>query len=240
MGKIPPCRSKNKINHNYFENIDSDKKAYFLGFIMADGCITTPSPNSKNKSSYLVTRIQKRDDYIIESLNKEITPYKNLYFFKYKNPNRQEQSIHAVYSNKVCEDLGRLGVTPRKSGNESFPNIPKSLIGAFTRGYMDGDGCVYIRKEYTDKKGKVLFSNIVKFVCLSKSFLEELKNNLNNIGNIRKIERKNCRTVYEYAILRKKDLAYFYDLIYKDATIFLKRKKDKFLERYTKLNEKFL
>ena len=28
---------KYSVNDNYFENIDSEDKAYFLGFMMADG-----------------------------------------------------------------------------------------------------------------------------------------------------------------------------------------------------------
>ena len=29
------------FNENYFKTIDTEKKAYFLGFLMADGCVKT-------------------------------------------------------------------------------------------------------------------------------------------------------------------------------------------------------
>ena len=38
---------KYKVNHNYFNLIDTEYKAYILGFIYADGCISQPSGNRK-------------------------------------------------------------------------------------------------------------------------------------------------------------------------------------------------
>jgi len=32
---------KSILNHSYFNKIDSEEKAYWLGFLMADGCVST-------------------------------------------------------------------------------------------------------------------------------------------------------------------------------------------------------
>lgn len=48
-------RQKYAINHNYFQNIDTPEKAYWLGFLEADGCI------SKNNTQ-LTFELQARDE----------------------------------------------------------------------------------------------------------------------------------------------------------------------------------
>ena len=58
------------INHDYFSEINSDKKAYFLGFFIADGCV------SVNKAQRCNGRfsfgIQEEDGYLIEELGNEV------------------------------------------------------------------------------------------------------------------------------------------------------------------------
>ena len=52
---------KKKYNENYFENIDTEDKAYFLGFICSDGCIE----NNKKTYRYQVTlKLHNKDKYI--------------------------------------------------------------------------------------------------------------------------------------------------------------------------------
>jgi hypothetical protein len=50
---------RKEYNHSYFENIDSEDKAYFLGFIYADGSIVT---NGRN-TLYIV--IHTKDQHIL-------------------------------------------------------------------------------------------------------------------------------------------------------------------------------
>ena len=49
---------RKEYNHSYFEIIDSEDKAYFLGFIYADGCLVT------NKRSSLYIKIHTKDQHI--------------------------------------------------------------------------------------------------------------------------------------------------------------------------------
>ena len=50
------------------------------------------------------------------------------------------------YSNKLCNDLIKLGCTPRKSLTLEFPDIATNFHRHFIRGYIDGDGCISFRK----------------------------------------------------------------------------------------------
>ncbi len=54
---------KKIYNENYFETIDSEDKAYFLGFIFADGCVTN---DSKKYRYQLTLKLHSKDVGILE------------------------------------------------------------------------------------------------------------------------------------------------------------------------------
>ena len=60
--------NENTVNHNYFDNIDSDTKAYFLGFLIADGSIS----DQKRGRGRFSFNIQEEDSYLLERLKEEI------------------------------------------------------------------------------------------------------------------------------------------------------------------------
>jgi DNA invertase Pin-like site-specific DNA recombinase len=61
-----------KINEDYFEKIDTEEKAYFLGFLYADGHITS----GKGKS--ITLSLQKADIHILETLSIAIYGFKKI------------------------------------------------------------------------------------------------------------------------------------------------------------------
>ena len=61
--------SRRKVNINYFNSIDTENKAYILGFIIADGNIEVVSTG--NKLNFFISSI---DDYILEKIKTEICP----------------------------------------------------------------------------------------------------------------------------------------------------------------------
>ena len=52
----------NKLNHSYFDVIDTEYKAYILGFIFADGCIVD---NFNGRQKSLRIEIIETDGYIL-------------------------------------------------------------------------------------------------------------------------------------------------------------------------------
>jgi intein/homing endonuclease len=221
------------FNENYFEKIDSEDKAYFLGFIVADGCIIKDNENTKKKAqNRLVIGIQERDREILEILNNKITPYKKLNVFirNRKHEIWQNNVTFKVNSNKICNDLEKLGVNSRKSGNETFPDLKEELITHFIRGFFDGDGCIYIKTiNKTCKHGGKLKNKIV-FCCLNKQFLEMLQIKLNNFGKIKAIKRKNRQEIFIYTIDKNIETINFFTFIYQNSSVYLKRKYNKFLQ----------
>ena len=202
------------FNENFFENIDSERKAYWLGFIYADGNVT---------GNRLRIEIMYQDKYLLEELNKDLESNNKICncesTHKYNGYLINKNNVYIGYcSDKLVSDLNKLGVVPNKTFKlNSLPPIENELIRHFIRGYFDGDGTVYI-----DKDG-------LKFGFYGQHYLlNDIKNVLiKDIGLAnRKIHDKETLSMVTFS--RKQDIQNFYDYIYKDATIFLKRKKNKF------------
>lgn len=138
------------LNYNYFDKIDTENKAYWLGFLFADGNITTPYRINKDGSIkngiYRIEISLKAEDK--EHLNKfriELGIEKPL---NISNTNFNSSDRCRLYFNNkhMWEVLNSYGCTPKKSKTLKFPPISifedKSLIRHFIRGYYDGDGCL--------------------------------------------------------------------------------------------------
>jgi acylphosphatase len=126
---------KYDVNHSYFDTIDSEDKAYWLGFITADGCV-----NEKG-SSLTVSVVLKGSDY--EHLQKFADCLESDYpVYRY------EKCSLVIASLRLGQALISLGVTPRKSFTvETCKEVPYELQRHYWRGLVDGDGCLHIRKD---------------------------------------------------------------------------------------------
>ena len=60
-----PATARNIVNHDYFENIDTPAKAYFLGFLMADGNIYQDQRG--NRSATVQMTLKAKDLHILET-----------------------------------------------------------------------------------------------------------------------------------------------------------------------------
>lgn len=117
-----------KINQNFFENIDNEIKAYYLGFLISDGCV------SKNNNDISI-RISPIDKHILEEISMEIYG-ENLVYTK------DDHVGLRVSSKKWKEDLIKLDCIPNKTFLTKFPNINEEFYSHFIRGLIDGDGSV--------------------------------------------------------------------------------------------------
>lgn len=216
------CRElQRQFNENFFSKIDSECKAYWLGFLMADGCVY------KRKNSYMLTiGLQKGDKNHLQKFHNDISSNKKIWFSK-----NCISSLHS--SNIMCNDLIKLGCVPKKSLILKFPKINKELQHHFIRGYFDGDGCI----SYGYYKGSGLTARTT-FVCGSYDFLYQLKKILNLPCKVFKRKNVNC---YSIGVSGNKKSSLLYDYMYNGATIYLDRKKqkfDEFLNLYSKLKER--
>lgn len=208
---------KYTINQNYFDDLDNQDKYYILGLLFSDGC-------NLPKDNKIVLSLKTEDGYLLEEMNKLLDHNKPLYKIepkiftqKGKQYNSSGHYKLTIVSSKISKRLQDLGIIPNKSLITKFPSyIPKNMIRHFIRGYFDGDGCA--------SKG-VSFVGTFDFINgIKTTFENSLEINHNKIV-------KHCKSsVFYYRLSKKSDLKIMYQYLYKDANLFLKRKKEKVYE----------
>ena len=144
-------KEKNKkyiCNNSYFENIDTQEKAYWLGFIYADGYIGKNNNNGRfgiSLSTEDIDHLYKFKESIESS--HPINKYRVSSGYKIG----AEYCRIIICEEKLVNDLIKQGCVYNKTNILSPPNIDKKLRRHFIRGYMDGDGSIIIHKnKYCD------------------------------------------------------------------------------------------
>ncbi len=133
------------VNEDYFADIDTEEKSYWLGFIAADGCVLSPR-KGKAKSGTFSMSLQAGDRLHLEKFRTAIGYSGPLPFFDVKSPNNDTTSRQCrinVHRTVFCDHLIRQGCAPRKTWNLSPPtNIDSHLLRHWWRGFFDGDGTI--------------------------------------------------------------------------------------------------
>lgn len=206
---------KNIIREDYFEKIDTEAKAYLLGFLYADGSV------SANKYS-LIVDVSEKDKHILDLISSEICITEPKYIKRQIKENRYLKL--SIGSKKLCSDLIEKGCIPNKTFLLSFPDsyiVDTENVRHFIRGYFDGDGCI------TGFNSRRPYVTIIGTLCL----LEGIQNELKKVGipscNIFKISN-----IYRISLSSLSSNLKFYNYIYSDAKYYYKRKKEKFDEYY--------
>jgi hypothetical protein len=205
---------------DYFSVIDNEHKAYLLGFIFGDGCV---NDRKGNRQAYLSIGIQARDRKVLDVLASHLSPWRGPTYFEYNDrhpSNWQPKVLYKVASDKIASDLANLGVFPRKSidADMRVPYLEPSLYGHFVRGFLDADGCI---------------SKCIYLGCTSSLFIQDLKRIISIWGGVDKGStyvlntndpiRRPMYTLEYY----KHAFGALNEFLYKDATIYLDRKKEK-------------
>lgn len=129
---------KYAINENTFENIDSEAKAYCLGFLLADGWI-------QYKGKGVTLAVQHQDMAVIDYLRVCCSSEAPTFVKQGKLNPRPLVGVN-LCSMKLVRDLGLLGVVPNKSTTTRLPSLTYELTRHLLRGLFDGDGCITHRQ----------------------------------------------------------------------------------------------
>lgn len=134
----------------FFDVIDTEEKAYILGFVTADGCVH-PERNA------LSIELAERDRTHLERIRDALSPGQELRPHTHHVGGRAIRQWRLnVISREMVAALARLGVGPAKSATvRPAECIPPALVRHYWRGVFDGDGCV------TAMKGKTAVSRPV-------------------------------------------------------------------------------
>lgn len=212
---------KYKLNENYFEKIDTEEKAYWLGFICADGCISSCS--KKTKSLRLKFNLHRKDKEVLEKFRISIEgdmPIKEFTSNKGIAKMESEEVKIDINSNKLCESLISKGVGFRKTYNLDMPEISKHLIRHFIRGYFDGDGCFC---KYLIK-GTDNYRYTFEIVGQSPEILEAFQKYFESVGIKTTIYTRQSNKSKRLMTGSKKELIKLSKLLYEDSNIFIHRK----------------
>ena len=211
-----------EVNQDYFENIDTEEKAYWLGFLYADGCVR------KTKSgSQVVLKLSSKDE---EHLNKfksniesqhKVVYYRNYTISRKGTHSFSDNCLIRINSNKLVEDLIKQGCTPKKTFTIEKPIIDEKFYKDFIRGYYDGDGNFF----YSEKTKM----SVVTIVCASENFRNFLIDVISKIPNIGKLHED--KEKYTIKIVNIVGIINFLDYVYQNSKIQLDRKKE-YYEKY--------
>lgn len=229
--------SKYEYNKDYFEIIDNEDKAYWLGFLYADGCICRTYKNDRLSSMHLELLLCTADkEHLFKfsnSINSNV-PIKDR--VSVYNGKEYKSSRLTICSKKMCLDLIDHGCTPQKTYKVRLPSegdVPKQYMRDFLRGFFDGDGCICTTVMGGKPHIEVSFSGVKDMLNDISSFLIR-ENIIQRIPKIHEDSRSNACSLFIYGYDGVKQ---FLDYLYKDSGIYLDRKYRKYIEFYKDYKE---
>jgi hypothetical protein len=199
---------------NFFNVINTEKKAYWLGVLFADGSITK--------------KASKSGQIIFSSKNKEWVELFLLDVGSNNYPNCEYQKVYKKYiwkaqitSAQMYNDLNSLGCTPAKTKTIRMPIINDKLVHHFIRGYFDGDGTVGVYKNLKNNDWKILKSG---FCSGSQEFIIDLL-------KILPVKNKTIKQSNECYITQHSlhDTLNLFEYMYKNYSTCLERKRQVFI-----------
>lgn len=217
---LPNYHNKLKFDNTVFDYIDSEEKAYWLGFLYADGyvCATNNGVELSLKGDDCA-HLEKFRQFLSCSLQVKIGKV---------TCNGKEFSRCRLYlrDKHFHDKLIELGCVPNKSLILKFPDYSlfsdTTLVSHFIRGYVDGDGCL----TYTSN-GRLSIQ-----IIGTNEFLDGIIDVFPGIFHKRRKDYRHPNS-NTYTIECSYDKAdWLADNLYKNATVFLDRK----YERYKKLS----
>jgi hypothetical protein len=160
------------FNQHIFDQIDTEEKAYWLGFLYADAY------NSESVNTFSLTlaikdldHVEKFTRFVDLPLDQIVTECSNGYHWS---------SNIKLHSKHVCQQMALLGCPQAKSFIIKYPEwLLSQFDRAFIRGLFDGDGCLTMRiktKEWkwslvsTQECCQVIQNKIQQYVGLQINF----------------------------------------------------------------------
>lgn len=208
------------VDSHIFDNIDTEEKAYWLGFLYADGYISDGYINNRVELC-----IQEDDLPHLENYKKFLKSNHKITIKVIPDGLGGDafRAVRLTIDNKdLRAGLVKHGCFNNKSLTIEMPTLNDDLMRHFIRGFFDGDGTIYWhshRKSYR-----------AGFCSGSSKFLEQLKEYLKTkdielcsiIRDTRSINTHNVS-------VSQTSLEKFLKYLYEDSTIYLQRKYDKSL-----------
>lgn len=215
------------IYDNIFDSIDSQEKAYWLGFLYADGY------NCPDKKYFSIKISIKDKEHLIKfcdffSINHDSIKEKKPKIFTCMGRQIHDNGSCGITlcGEHITKRLYNLGMVKAKSLILKFPEsgkIDDFLLPHFIRGFFDGNGCLT----------KSISNHATRYRIIITStfdFCNGLLNKVKNFVPIKIWNKPNDEKVHNCCISGNKQVEIFLNWIYKDASTFLNRKHEQYIE----------
>ncbi len=178
--EVSRTSSKYKYNESFFVDINTEEKAYWLGFMYADGYVS-------EKDTKFELGLKGEDLGHVEKFRDTIVPGKPVHIRK------KDGSCRLNGTNKnITLSLIEKGCIPNKSKTLQFPDeevVPVHLMRHFLRGFFDGDGCIHI-----SQRGQ----QVASWTCGSECFIKSLRKFLERTLNLPRTSISGKRGCLDY------------------------------------------
>jgi len=194
---------KHTENSNYFDCIDTERKAYWLGYIYGDGNVDrnlrglTIAAHAKDLSHMQTFLADIESDALIRKVS--------------------DGGISlTIWSTELARSLEKVGVVPNKHAVIRMPDLVSDLIPHFVRGLFDADGCVDVRLRWTLVSNPRML-NDVRQVLIQRVGVTKSRMPYNN--------KYSAADTLMYG--SKKDVCLIRDWQYDNSTVWLARKRER-------------
>lgn len=196
------------LNKKFFDVIDSEEKAYWLGFLFADGHIT-------KKKNLIIDLSSKDKDHLVK-LSKSLYGKDFVKIYSRKNKEFAKLEVNSVV---LSNSLINHGCINNKTFLIRFPfQLDQILQFHFLRGYFDGDGSIIKSKVANNAK-----------ITSNNDFIMDLKFIFDQYELVSYID-KNSDKISTIKIYGNNSVLKLYYLLYDNSSVFLERKYNKFIE----------
>lgn len=206
-------KRKYKLNDTWLDNIDTEEKAYFYGFMLTDGNV------DKDENSFALT-LNDKDEHILKQFSNILYGFEKIYYWPYT---LESGEVHIsaglrVYSKKMAKRLIELGCVPNKTFITKYPDwLNPELTNHFIRGLIDGDGGIHL----SQTRSRVTLTGTIELLKAVKNVFNFYIPNFNCSIIDEAPGKNNIATLWITNIgIVKRTL----DWLYGNAAIFLKRK----------------
>jgi hypothetical protein len=218
QNKITNQERGKKVNHTYFNNIDTYQKAWLLGFLAADGSVAS----DRNRIKIGLSSIDRE---ILEKIQKELDSEREI--IDYETNQGFKISELSWSSENHKNQLAKYDIVPNKTyKGMNLPNFENdNLKLAYILGYYDGDGC--FKNDGTTCRFEIC--------SYDKKILEDFANIINQkINSCKEVYKDLNRENYYTLTYSTKDVIQILDSMYKlmndTNSFYLQRKYDKYME----------
>lgn len=227
--KMSKAFKKYDLNEYVFDVIDTEEKAYWLGFLYADGY------NHENKTCVSL-KLQYDDIEILEKFKSFLKTNAPIYKWTRTtkiNKIKKEYCELSICSTYLSRQLAKLGCIQGKTYALKFPDfLDKTLYNHFLRGYFDGDGCISVKDRLNRRKRNGNCMNYQANITGRYEFIQECekiisKNTNIPLGKIQKFKNNFAVSIHYSG---KYQVTKLLNYLYNNATIYLQRKYDIYKE----------